>query len=215
MSGISGIAASAIILGLAFTISLTCLDYGLSLYREASSLILNIDKPTVEAAEGQLKILNVKFKVEKGSSRVLEVKVDVLNCGEKPVNGRELKTMDIVVGYLKSEDLRKAYVWIPPTEFASENQPYWEIVGVASKTVGDNGEALKPNLEALNPGVVDGFGKWDPGEILTIKISFPNSEDVPYYSEVSGGKFTLILTAPSGVKAELNFTDPDEVSYTG
>ncbi len=47
MSGISGIAASAIILGLTFTISLTCLDYGLNLYREASSLILNIDKPTL------------------------------------------------------------------------------------------------------------------------------------------------------------------------
>ncbi len=88
-------------------------------------------------------------------------------------------------------------------------------MGVALKTVRNYGEALKPNLEALNPGVVDGFGKWDPGDTLTIKISFPNSEDAPYYSEASGGKFTLILTAPSGARAELNFTDPDEISYIG
>jgi hypothetical protein len=109
LSGFSSIAASAIILSLAFTVSLTYLDYGLNLFEEASGLILNSAEAISSQAEIQLKILNVKFKVDRDASRVLEIEIDILNCGGKTLDGRELKSMDVIMCYLRSGDLAKEY----------------------------------------------------------------------------------------------------------
>ena len=213
MSGFSTIAASAIILSLAFTISLTYLDYGLNLFNEASSLILNANQALNSKSQTRIEILNVKFKVNQDANRVLEVEIEALNCGEKALDGSEIWLMDVIMGYLRSGDLGKEYRWIPSVKEANGAKPYWNITEVALETINETGETLKPNLEALNPGVVSGRGSWDPGEILTIKISFPNNENAPYYSQTEGGKFTLILVASNGARAELNFTDPQTVSY--